>query len=123
MLCLVVVRYVTEGLRSPRVSWLEVVQLRVRRKDRRNFVERALYNIGLIALGEEKVFKLWTIHSLLPVDVDAGLGEHEEPEVHVPGPVVDGGHGVVDQHPTVGQPQDSKYGHNYDQHFHNLNIR
>ena len=40
----------------------------------------------------------------LPIDIDACLGKHEEPEVHVPGPVVDGGHGVVDQHPAVGQP-------------------
>ena len=64
MLCLVVVRYVTEGLRNPRgVSWLEVAQCRVRRKDRRNFVERALYNIGLIALEKQKceVLELWAM--------------------------------------------------------------
>ena len=42
-----------EGAGQPKVSMLELLQCRVRRKDRRNFVERALYNIGLIALNNE----------------------------------------------------------------------
>ena len=41
---------VTEGVGQPKVSRLDVLQWRVRRNDRLNFVERALYKMGLIAL-------------------------------------------------------------------------
>ena len=39
-----------------------------------------------------------------PVDVDAGLGEHQEPEIHVERGAVEGGQGVVDQHAAVREP-------------------
>ena len=60
---------------------------------------------------------------ILPVDVDAGLGEHEEPEVHVPLTAGEDGQGVVDQHPAVWQPQRGKDGDDGYQHLHNLQQR
>jgi hypothetical protein len=53
----------------------------------------------------------------LPVHVDAGLGEHEEPEVHVGGSGVER---VVDQHAAIRNPKGRKDGNDASQHFHNL---
>ena len=55
-----------------------------------------------------------------PVDVDASFGEHEEPEIHVALPLDEGGHGVVDEHAAVGQPQRREYSNHGDQHLHHL---
>ena len=38
------------------------------------------------------------------VDVDAGLGEHEVPEVHEGAAGGEGGHGIVDHETAPGQP-------------------
>ena len=55
-----------------------------------------------------------------PVNVDAGFGEHEVPEVHLQGGLVEGGHGVVDEEAAVGQPQQREDGHHHDQHLDHL---
>ena len=55
-----------------------------------------------------------------PVDVDACLGEHKVPEVHLQGGLVEGGHGVVDEEAAVGQPQQREDGHHNDQHLDHL---
>ena len=58
---------------------------------------------------------------MLPVDIDAGLSEHQVPEVHEDAlPAVEGGQGVVDHEPAPGQPECGKDCHNCDQHLHNL---
>ena len=102
VLSLVMARYVTEGVGQPKVSRLDVLQWRDRRNDRLNFVERALYKMGLIAL---KMYEfegyLITMFLLEPLDINACFCEHEEPEVHVPRQAVYGGHGVVHQHTAI----------------------
>ena len=40
----------------------------------------------------------------LPVNVDARLGQHEEPEISIAFLVKDGHEGVVDKHASVGEP-------------------
>ena len=60
------------------------------------------------------------IWPLQPVNVNASFGEHEEPEVHVSRVVVVCGQCVVDQEPSVWEPENGKYGHNYYQHLDNL---
>ena len=53
----------------------------------------------------------------LPVHIDAGLSEHEEPEIHVGASGVEG---VVDEHAAVGDPQGGENGHDAGQHLHDL---
>ena len=61
---------------------------------------------------------------VLPVDIDAGLGEHQVPEVHEDAlPAVEGGQGVVDHEATPGQPECGKDCHNCDQHLHHLDMQ
>ena len=56
-----------------------------------------------------------------PVDIDAGLGKHQVPEVHEDAlPAVEGGQGVVDHEAAPGQPECGKDGDNCDQHLHHL---
>ena len=58
---------------------------------------------------------------VLPVDVDAGLGKHQIPEVHEDAlHAVEGGQGVVDHESTPGKPEGGKDCHNRDQHLHHL---
>ena len=58
---------------------------------------------------------------MLPVDIDAGLSEHQVPEVHENAlPAVEGGQGVVDHEPAPGQPECGKDCDNCDQHLHHL---
>ena len=54
------------------------------------------------------------------VDVDAGLGEHEVPEVHEGAAGGEGGHGVVDHQAAPGQPQGREDRHHRYQHLHHL---
>ena len=54
------------------------------------------------------------------MNVSASLGEHEEPEIHVGRGLGEGGHGVVDQHAAVGQPEQCEDGHHHNQHLDNL---
>jgi len=56
----------------------------------------------------------------IPVNEDAGLGEHQKPQVHEALFFKHHGEGVVDQHSTVGQPQSGKNHHYNDQHLHHL---
>ena len=55
-----------------------------------------------------------------PVNIDAGLSKHQEPEIHVERSLVKSSYGVVDQHSSVGEPQQCEYCHHNDQHLDNL---
>ncbi len=58
-----------------------------------------------------------------PVHVDAGLCEHEVPQVHQGLLVVHGGEAVVDQESSVGHPQRGEDHHHAGEHLHHLQAR
>jgi len=56
----------------------------------------------------------------VPVDEDAGFGEHQKPQVHEALLFKHHGERIVDQHSTVGQPKSGEHHNHYDQHLHHL---
>ena len=75
---------------------------------------------GVTELGGQRVVEDWVDGA---VDVDAGLGEHEVPEVHEGAAGGEGGHGVVDHETAPRQPEGREDRHHRYQHLHHLEDR
>lgn len=56
----------------------------------------------------------------VPVNEDAGFGEHQKPQVHEALLFKHHGERVVNQHSTVGQPKGGENHNHHDQHLYHL---
>ena len=58
--------------------------------------------------------------SFIPVNVNTSFGKHQEPEIHVSLATSQNCHSVIDQHPTMGQPESSEDCDDRNQHLDHL---